>query len=265
MLRGVASHVSVSGREKAEATRESLKVDLRERIDAADSSNHTFEEIERYKSDAVLDGLIDSAIQKFGDANAAAPYFDVVELPLEEAEAKLNQTIEEFSEKLHKYCNSKPLDFLPPPSLAIKATAGLGKTSKLINKLVSRNAIELGDIHYFVPTLALSEQLRADLDAELSFEVDSTSLGLFTFSRVQIIKGRDKTDEDDKPLCEKAALAKDVAKHGLSVATPYVKAVRKLVSSTTHVAIKGSSGIQKLKRRLRQRFLSSIRCSVRSR
>ncbi|MFB1018246.1 MAG: hypothetical protein QMC46_09180, partial [Burkholderiaceae bacterium] len=227
LLRGVASHVSVCGREKAEASRESLKVDLRERIDAADSSNHTFEEIERYKSDAVLDGLIDSAIEKFGDANAAAPYFDVVELPLEEAEAKLNQTIEEFSERLHKYCNSKPLDFLSPPSLAIKATAGLGRTSKLINKLISRNAIELGDIHYFVPTLALSEQLRADLDAELSFEVDSTSLGLFTFSRVQVIKGRDKTDEDDKPLCEKAALAKDVAKLGLSVATTLCKSDKK--------------------------------------
>ncbi|ESS15579.1 hypothetical protein MOLA814_01161 [Betaproteobacteria bacterium MOLA814] len=227
LLRGVASHVSVSGRERAEATRESLKVDLRERIDAADSSNHTFEEIERYKSDAILDGLIDSAIEKFGDANAAAPYFDIVELPLEEAEEKLNQTIEEFSERLHKYCNSKPLDFLSPPSLAIKATAGLGKTSKLINKLISRNAIELGDIHYFVPTLALSEQLRADLDAELSFEVDSTSLGLFTFSRVQIIKGRDKTDEDDNPLCEKAALAKDVAKLGLSVATTLCKSGKK--------------------------------------
>ncbi|MGY8894112.1 MAG: hypothetical protein ACKVJD_08110, partial [Burkholderiales bacterium] len=227
LLRGVASHVLVSGREKAEASRESLKADLRERIDAADSSNHTFEEIERYKSDAVLDGLIDSAIEKYGDANAAAPYFDVVELPLEEAEEKLNQTIEEFSERLHKYCNSKPLDFLSPPSLAIMATAGLGKTSKLINKLISRNAIELGDIHYFVPTLALSEQLRADLDAELSFEVDSTSLGLFTFSRVQVIKGRDKTDEDDKPLCEKAALAKDVAKLGLSVATTLCKSGNK--------------------------------------
>ena len=227
LRRGVASHVAVSGREKAEATRESLKVDLRERIDDADSSNHTFEEIEVRKSDSYLDALIDSAIEKYGDANAAAPYFDIVELPLEEAEAKLNQTIDEFSERLHKYCNGKPLDFLSPPSLAIRATAGLGKTSKLINKLISRNAIELGDIHYFVPTLALSEQLRADLDEELSFEVNSTSLGLFNFSRVQIIKGRDKTDEEGNPLCEKAALAKDVAKLGLSVATTLCKSGKK--------------------------------------
>ena len=227
LRRGVASHVAVSGREKAEATRESLKVDLRERIDDADSSNHTFEEIEVRKSDSYLDALIGSAIEKYGDANAAAPYFDIVELPLEEAEEKLNQTIDEFGEKLHKYCNGKPLDFLSPPSLAIRATAGLGKTSKLINKLISRNAIELGDIHYFVPTLALSEQLRADLDEELSFEVNSTSLGLFNFSRVQIIKGRDKTDEEGNPLCEKAALAKDVAKLGLSVATTLCKSGKK--------------------------------------
>ncbi len=34
LLRSVASHVAVSGREKAEATRESLKVDLRERIES---------------------------------------------------------------------------------------------------------------------------------------------------------------------------------------------------------------------------------------
>mgnify|MGYP003635560251 CR=1 FL=1 len=222
-----ASYAASKGREVALATKDALKDDLRKRIEAADTSDHTHEEMELRKSDSYLDALIDSAIEKYGDANAAAPYFDIVELPLEEAEEKLNQTIEEFSERLHKYCNSKPLDFLPLPSLAIKATAGLGKTSKLINKLISRNAIELGDIHYFVPTLALSEQLRADLDAELSFEVDSTSLGLFTFSRVQIIKGRDKTDEDDNPLCAKAALAKDVAKLGLSVATTLCKSGKK--------------------------------------
>ena len=227
LLRATSSYVATKGREVAESTRETLKDDLRDRIDSADQTNHTHQEIERYRSDPYLDALIDSAIEKYGDANVATPYFDIVELPLEEAETKLNQTIDEFSERLHKYCNGKPLDFLSPPSLAIRATAGLGKTSKLINKLISRNAIELGDIHYFVPTLALSEQLRADLDEELSFEVNSTSLGLFNFSRVQIIKGRDKTDEEGNPLCEKAALAKDVAKLGLSVATTLCKSGKK--------------------------------------
>ena len=227
LLRATSSYVATKGREVAESTRETLKDDLRDRIDSADQTNHTHQEIERYRSDPYLDALIGSAIEKYGDANAAAPYFDIVELPLEEAEAKLNQTIDEFGERLHEYCNGKPLDFLSPPSLAIRATAGLGKTSKLINKLISRNAIELGDIHYLVPTLALSEQLRADLDEELSFEVNSTSLGLFNFSRVQIIKGRDKTDEEGNPLCEKAALAKDVAKLGLSVATTLCKSGKK--------------------------------------
>jgi len=170
LLRGVASHVAVSGREKAEVTRESLKVDLRARIDAVDSSNHTFEEIERYKGDGYLDALIGSAIEKFGDANAAPPYFDVVELPLEEAEAKLNQTIDDFSEGLHKYWKADFSDFEIPPALAIKATAGLGKTSKLIARLIKHNALELGDIHYFVPTHNLSNQLIADLDEALDVE-----------------------------------------------------------------------------------------------
>jgi hypothetical protein len=222
LLRGVASHVSVSGREKAEATRESLKVDLRARIDAADSSNHTFEEIERYKSDAVLDGLIDSAIEKYGDANAAAPYFDVVELPLEEAEEKLNQTIDVFSERFHKYCNRKPLDLLSPPSLAIKATAGLGKTSKLIARLIRYNALERGDIHYFVPTHNLSNQLITDLNEALDVNADS-----FLLRKTQLISGRDKTDEEGNPLCEKADLARQVAKLGLPVSTTLCKSGKK--------------------------------------
>jgi hypothetical protein len=218
LLRSVASHVAVSGREKAEATRESLKEDLRIRIDAADSSDHTVEEIERYKSDAILDALIDSAIEKYGDANAAAPYFDVVELPLEEAEEKLNQAIDKFSERFHHYWNAGIQDFVDPPSLAIKATAGLGKTSKLIARLIQRNALELGDIHYFVPTHNLSKQLLTDLDDALDVNMSSGRL-----RKTQLISGRDKTDEEGRPLCEKATLAKEVAKLGLSVSTTLCK------------------------------------------
>lgn len=234
LLRGVASHVATSGREKAEATRESLKEDLRARLDAADSSDHTVEEIERYKSDAILDALIDSAIEKYGDANAAAPYFDVVELPLEEAEAKLNQAIDDFSDRFHHYWNAGVQDFVDPPSLAIKATAGLGKTSKLIARLISRNALELGDIHYFVPTHNLSKQLLTDLDDALDVNMSSGRL-----RKTQLISGRDKTDEEGRPLCEKATLAKEVAKLGLSVSTTLCK------SSHTTCQFYNSCGYQK--------------------
>ena len=218
LLRATSSYVATKGREVAESTRESLRTDLRDRIDAADSSGHSHTELERYRSDAFLDALIDSAIEKFGDAKAYPPYFDVVELSLEEAETKLNQTIDNFSEKLHKYWKADFSDFASPPSLAIKATAGLGKTSKLIARLIKHNALELGDIHYFVPTHNLSNQLITDMDEALDVEGKS-----FRLRKTQLIAGRDKTDEEGRPLCEKATLAKEVAKLGLNVSSTLCK------------------------------------------
>ena len=222
LLRATSSYVATKGREVSESTRESLKADLRDRIETADSSNHTHQQLERYQSDAFLDALIDSAIEKFGDAKAYPPYFDVVELSLEEAETKLNQTIDNFSEKLHKYWKADFSDFEIPPALAIKATAGLGKTSKLIARLIRHNALELGDIHYFVPTHNLSNQLITDLDEAL--DVEGTS---FRLRKTQLIAGRDKTDEDGRPLCEKATLAKEVAKLGLPVSSTLCKSGNK--------------------------------------
>jgi hypothetical protein len=222
LLRATSSYVATKGREVAESTRESLKADLRDRIDAADSSGHSHTELERYQSDAFLDALIDSAIAKFGDAKAYPPYFDLVELSLEEAETKLNQTIDNFSEKLHKYWKADFSDFEIPPALAIKATAGLGKTSKLIARLIKHNALELGDIHYFVPTHNLSNQLITDLDEALDVEGKS-----FRLRKTQLIAGRDKTDEDGRPLCEKATLAKEVAKLGLPVSSTLCKSGNK--------------------------------------
>jgi hypothetical protein len=222
LLRATSSYVATKGREVSESTRESLKADLRNRIEAADSSNHTYQKLERYKSDAFLDALIDSAIEKFGDAKAYPPYFDVVELSLEEAETKLNQTIDNFSEKLHKYWRADFSDFEIPPALAIKATAGLGKTSKLIARLIKHNALELGDIHYFVPTHNLSNQLITDLDEALDVEGKS-----FRLRKTQLIAGRDKTDEYGRPLCEKATLAKEVAKLGLPVSSTLCKSGNK--------------------------------------
>ncbi len=109
LLRATSSYVATRGREVAESTRESLKADLRDRIDAADSSGHPHKELERYKSDAFLDGLIDSAIMKFGDAKAYPPYFDVVELSLEESETKLNEAIDAFSKNFHDCPSSNGL------------------------------------------------------------------------------------------------------------------------------------------------------------
>ena len=224
---GIASYVSVHGREKAEATREALKDDLRTRIDAANTSNHSFEDIERYSSDSYLDSSIDGAIEKFGDVNTQPAYFDVVEVPVEEAEEALNAAVDRFSNEFHHYWRAGLADFTNPPCMAIKATAGLGKTSKLIARLIKNNALRLGDIHYFVPTHNLSNQLLTDLDDALD-EVHITGmLSSYTQRRTQLIAGRDKTDEDGNALCKKAPLAKQVAKLGLPVSTTLCKSGKK--------------------------------------
>jgi hypothetical protein len=223
-----ASYAASNGREVAIATKDALKADLRSRIQAADSSDHTHEEMELRNSDAFLDALIDSAIEKFGDANAAPPYFDVVELPVDEAEDKLNQAIDSFSDKFHQYWKAGFDELLSPPCMAIKATAGLGKTSKLIARLIKKNALQLGDIHYFVPTHNLSNQLIDDLNESLDEEHFAGLLTPYTQRKSQLIAGRDKTDEDGIALCEKAALAKEVAKMGLPVSTTLCKSGKRV-------------------------------------
>lgn len=228
LLRATSSYVATKGREVSESTRESLKADLRDRIEAADSSNHSHKELERYQSDAFLDALIDSAIEKFGDAKAYPPYFDVTELSVDEAETKLNEAIDAFSKNFYDYITDEDFNFVYPPCLAIKATAGLGKTTKLIVRLIKQNALNFGDIHYFVPTYSLSKQLCKDLDDALDEEHFAGLLTPYTQRKSQLILGRDKTDEDGNDLCQKKDLARQVAKQGLPVSTTLCKSGKRV-------------------------------------
>ena len=250
----IASYVSVNGREKAEATREALKDDLRSRIEAANTSNHSFEDIERYSSDSYLDSSINGAIEKFGDAHAQPAYFDAVEVPVEEAEEALNAAVDRFSNEFHHYWSTGLADFASPPCMAIKATAGLGKTSKLIARLIKNNALRLGDIHYFVPTHNLSNQLLTDLDDALD-EVHVTGmLSSYTQRRTQLIAGRDKTDENGNAMCEKASLAKQVATLGLPVSTTLCKSGEKTCQFYDYCGYQRQFGHKKLEEALEARF-----------
>lgn len=76
LVSAVASYVSSAGGDYAEQSRDDLKADIRNRIDAADSSNHSASEMARYLSDRYIDGLIDSAIEKFGSKDAAPPVLE---------------------------------------------------------------------------------------------------------------------------------------------------------------------------------------------
>lgn len=217
LLRATASYARSVGALAAESNREAFKAMLRERIDQANQSNHSQVDIDRYQSDAVLDDFITRAIEKFG--KQPPPYFDVKELSLDEAQAKLHQTIASFGDRVKAYGVDQSLAFDDAPVLAIRATAGLGKTSEIIKTLIDRNLIERGDIHYFVPTHKLSEQLMKDLDKALDFDIpDPSNVGqMIPFRRTSLIAGRSQIGEDGQTLCLKSELAKRVASMGESV------------------------------------------------
>jgi len=203
-----ASYVASVGRDHAEEAREALKADIRERINAADQSNHSSEEISRYESDEYLDSLISSAIEKFGDQ---PPYWDEAELTLEEGEQKLQVVIDEFGSAARAFYESVDIDV---PILAIKATAGLGKTRSVIKRLLAYNLLERGDIHYYVPSHALSKQLLDDLNEELSLYLPSEDA---TYERARVIYGRSHKDDAGLSLCRKADVANKVAAMGGNV------------------------------------------------
>ena len=139
---------------------DSLIENLQSAIDNADQSNHSYAEIERYSSEQFLNRLIEGAIEKFGDASELPPYFDTQELSLEDGEKALDHAITSFAEEVKSF--NSTLDSLITPTLGIKATAGLGKTSTIIRKLISESALKTGDIHYFVPNHRLSRELVED-------------------------------------------------------------------------------------------------------
>lgn len=217
LLRAAASYARSAGGIAAEQGREPFKTLLREHIEEANQSNHSQSEISRYESQAYLDELITTAIEKFG--GQATPYFDTSELSLEVAQQKLHQTIKSFGERVKTHWQDPNCLFNDAPTLAIRATAGLGKTSEIIKTLIDRNLIEQGDIHYFVPTHKLSEQLMKDLDKALDFDFpDPFNNGqLNTFRRTSLIAGRGQIGEDGELLCLKNELAKKVAAMGESV------------------------------------------------
>ena len=100
----VASAVRHLGAEKID--REHLKSLVRDRIDGAPKGpGRSAADIVRYKSDSYLDGSIDGALEKFGgkraEREAAAVALGAAQrerhpLPLNEAEAWLAETIDEF-------------------------------------------------------------------------------------------------------------------------------------------------------------------------
>ena len=224
LLRAVASYVSKVGEQEAMEQKDWLLDYLRQSIDEADQTSHSADEIRRYKSNEYLDGLLNGAIDKYGNNEQVPPYFNVIPLTLEEGETKLEQAIEDFAKEAAVF-NSSDENMLTmiTPQLAIKATAGLGKTSRIIKRLIAASALKQGDVYYFVPTHRLSKELVADLEEELDFALPPNVVeslggeGEGVYKRVRLISGRGQLDETGRTMCWKNDLAQQVASVGLNV------------------------------------------------
>ena len=226
LLRATASYVATRGIEETEAQREELKAYLRERIDeAVQSTTRDRSSINQYQSDQFLDGCINGAIEKFGASiPPVPPYFDTTPLILEEAEEKLKECIMNFTEEVFYYWQLKrrEVDVDPEtwhlksaPTLAIKAAAGIGKTTKMISDSIASGAFEAAGIEFYVPSHILSEELEVKLKEEL--DTDLSECGVHDYSRVQVVKGRDNHDSDGVVLCQKFSQVRQVVALGLSV------------------------------------------------
>ena len=224
LLRAVASYVSKVGGQEATEQKDWLLDYLRQSIEEANQSSHSADEIRRYKSTAYLEVLLQGAIDKYGNNDQVPAYFDTTPLSIEAAEAKLEQAIDDFAKQAAVF-NSSDENMLTmiTPQLAIKATAGLGKTSRIIKRLIAASALKHGDVHYFVPTHRLSQELVTDLEAQLDFALPPNVVELLggdgegVYKRVRLISGRGQPDATGLTLCWKNDLAQKVAKVGMNV------------------------------------------------
>lgn len=210
LLSATAAFVAVKTKEQALAQFDSLKADVRRRIDEADQSSHSQTEIARYKSDAYLDPLILGAIEKFSDQTP--PYWDVPLLTLAEGEKRLRNVIDDFGRQSIDFLVN-PLEH-EMPVLAVRATAGLGKTHSVIKQLLAYKLLEHGDVHYYVPNHRLSRELEAEMDAELTLDLPEQGAVL---KRARVIYGRAQDAENGLPMCRKASIAAAISDAGGSV------------------------------------------------
>ncbi len=139
-------------------------------------------------------------------------------LPVSEGVIRLSEIIESFAKEVKAYTSSSDSK---APQLAIKATAGLGKTTQIIEKLISRSALKNGDVHYYVPNHRLSTELTNDLSEELDFDFSQGQGHIF--SRVKTVAGRSQKDKQGNTLCQKSKLAESTAEAGLSISKTLCK------------------------------------------
>ncbi len=215
LLRATASLAREKGTEWIDSNMGSIFADLRERINEADQSNHTPEEIDRYRSEKFIIDLLVSAIRSgFGDHTTYyPPYFSKEHLPLSEAESKLSTDIQNFLLDAHEHNISSNDN---APNLAIKASAGLGKTIKTILFTTHFNLFTGKNIEYYVPTHALAEELEPKLRNKLEELITKAGASIDNI-QLQVISGRNRETGNGGHYCLKHEQAQKLVDARLSV------------------------------------------------
>jgi len=216
ILRAVASFMSTNGGPMSNNDSAALKQAIREQASTADKAAVRLSDgsLAKYLSDNHLDKMIiDTASKLDFGSSSMPPHFDTKRLPLLEAEAKLHNTIDQFTQGVFHF-NQSNNPHGETPSIAIRASAGLGKTSSIITRCLSSGAFA-GNIEFYVPSHALSAELEVDLKGIL--DVDLSEYEVDDFSRISVISGRSQVTKNGVPLCLKSTQADKVGKLGLSV------------------------------------------------
>lgn len=206
LLSATASYAATHGES---LDRPALKARLRDAVRAAPKSPQRPQaDVARYLSDVYLDDIIASAVENYAaPVLSVAPHFLSAPIPLDEAIAQLENTIAQWCRDAFTSNNVGV-----PQQLGVRATAGLGKTRKLLQILVeNRNAHQL-NIDVYVPQHRLADELASELD---------TTMGNVSFKsrrriRVQIIRGREHVGHGTA-MCAKADIVRQIARAGHEV------------------------------------------------
>ncbi len=139
---------------------------------------------------------------------------------LEESETLLVDGIRQFHASIVQARDSKRVI-----SIAIKAAAGLGKTSKVISELCVGQVKYQKEVHveYYIPTHNLSAQLVNDLTSEYQIHAERVSKDEQPSINVSVLKGRLQPDATGNPLCKKSEQVAELVNLGYPVSSRLCK------------------------------------------
>ena len=150
------------------------------------------------------------------------------EIPLDLAKGEnlLKDAIRQFFGSIVQARKSIPKEHQTlPENIAIKAAAGLGKTSQVISELCVGQVKYQQAVHveYYVPTHKLSSQLVDDLKAEYQIHAERIAREERPSINVSVVKGRQQANTEGIPLCNKSEQVNQLISLGYPISSRLCK------------------------------------------